>query len=117
MVVRRFRVGIQIHLEHNMWRIRPMPPSPQVVQTPIHLGIAYQTNSPYHEKEYSAFGEVNYQITDTLKATVGARWYKYDTSLNYEQSGIFSQSGNASQFTGSVATNADRSESEVQSSV
>ena len=68
------------------------------------FGIWYQANNPYDIKQYAAFAEGSYHFADALKATVGLRWYKYDTSIDYEQSGIYSQTGNASQFTGQVAS-------------
>jgi outer membrane receptor protein involved in Fe transport len=68
------------------------------------LGVEYQANNPYHVKQYAGFGETTYAFTETLKGTVGVRWYKYDTDMTFEQSGVFSQSGNASPYTGQIAT-------------
>jgi iron complex outermembrane receptor protein len=70
------------------------------------LGIGFQANTPYRETEYAGFGEVNYDITHTLKVTAGLRWYKYDTRVNVEQEGIFAQTGNASAFLDTIITNA-----------
>jgi outer membrane receptor protein involved in Fe transport len=68
------------------------------------LGVEYQANNPYHVKQYAVFGEGSYRVTDSLKATVGLRWYKYDTVMHFEQSGVFSQTGNLTAYTGQVAT-------------
>lgn len=68
-------------------------------------GILYQAYQPYHIKQYAAFGDASYKFTDTVKATVGARWYKYNTELNYEQLGVYTENGNATPFTGSVKAN------------
>jgi len=67
-------------------------------------GIAYQAYNPYHIKQYAAFAESSYRFANQIKATLGLRWYKYDTDLNFEQSGIYSQTGNASQFAGNVSS-------------
>ncbi len=69
-------------------------------------GILYQAYNPYHIKQYALFTEDSYRITDTLKATVGVRGFKFDEYVDYEQEGIFTQSGNATPFFGSVATSA-----------
>lgn len=66
-------------------------------------GLEYQANNPYHIKQYAAFGEGSYKITDLLKATVGLRWYKYDTRMHFEQAGVFSQTANANAYTGQVS--------------
>jgi iron complex outermembrane receptor protein len=67
-------------------------------------GIAYQASNPYRIKQYAAFAESSYRLDNGIKATVGLRWYKYDTDLNFEQSGLYSQTGNAQPFTGQVAS-------------
>ena len=33
------------------------------------------------DRDYAAFGELSFDITPTLTATAGGRWYKYDNSL------------------------------------
>lgn len=67
-------------------------------------GIAYQAYNPYHIKQYAAFAESSYRLNNGIKATVGLRWYKYDTDLNFEQSGLYSQTGNADAFAGQVSS-------------
>jgi iron complex outermembrane recepter protein len=68
------------------------------------LGISYQANDPYHINQYSAFAESSYLFANNVKVTVGARWFKYDTDLDFEQSGIYTETGNASLFTGHVSS-------------
>jgi outer membrane receptor protein involved in Fe transport len=67
------------------------------------LGVEYQANNPYHVKQYALFGEGSYKIASAWKATVGLRWYNYDTRMNFEQSGVYTQTGNATPFTGQVS--------------
>jgi len=43
--------------------------------------------SPTKQQQYALFGETSYAITDKLKATVGARYYKYDYSFSSTISG------------------------------
>lgn len=69
-------------------------------------GLEFQAHNPYSVKQYAAFGETSYQLTNALKGTVGLRWFKYDSSMDFEQSGLFSQTGNASQFLGQVKASA-----------
>jgi iron complex outermembrane receptor protein len=59
------------------------------------LGILYSPNEPYHINQSAAFAEASYAITDTLKGTVGARWYKYNSEQTVDQSGVLTLSGNA----------------------
>jgi iron complex outermembrane receptor protein len=59
------------------------------------LGILYTANIPYQLNQSSAFGEVSYRLTDTLKLTAGLRYYKFDTSVHATQAGIASQASNA----------------------
>ncbi len=65
-------------------------------------GIIYTDNSPYHIKQYALFAEGSYLITDTIKATIGVRGFKYQSLLDYDESGIYSSSGNATPVTGNV---------------
>lgn len=71
------------------------------------LGIAYQAHNPYLVKQYALFGETSYKISDTVKATVGLRWFKFDTEVDYETSGIYTSSGNSTPVAG-VVSSADR---------
>ncbi len=67
-------------------------------------GIGYQADNPYHIKQYAVFSESSYLFANGLKATAGARWYKYESDLDFEQSGIYSETGNATQYTGQVSS-------------
>jgi iron complex outermembrane recepter protein len=67
-------------------------------------GIVYLADNPYHIKQFALFGEASYQITPTVKATVGARYFDFDNSITYYQSGIETESGNAVPTTGAVAS-------------
>ena len=59
------------------------------------LGIIYAPNQPYHIKQYAAFFDASYQFLSKYKLTVGARYYKYDSEVVSEQSGLFTVTGNA----------------------
>lgn len=58
-------------------------------------GILYQAHNPYHMDQYAVFGELNWTLTDRLKLTTGLRWYRFDTNVDEESSGIATASGNA----------------------
>ncbi len=58
-------------------------------------GIIYQAHNPYQMKQYAAFGEGTYALTDNLKLTAGVRYYKYDSRADEETSGFATDSGNA----------------------
>jgi outer membrane receptor protein involved in Fe transport len=45
--------------------------------------------------QYAVFGEVNWALNERLKLTTGLRWYKFDTDVDEESSGIATASGNA----------------------
>jgi iron complex outermembrane receptor protein len=70
------------------------------------LGLDFQGHNLYDVKQDALFGETSYQFTDAIKGTVGLRWFKFDTRLDYEESGISSNSGNATPYTGSISGNA-----------
>jgi iron complex outermembrane recepter protein len=59
------------------------------------LGIIYQAHNPYHLKQYAAFGEGTYALTDTLKVTAGLRYYHFESRADEETSGFATDSGNA----------------------
>ncbi|MBS0366339.1 MAG: TonB-dependent receptor [Proteobacteria bacterium] len=58
-------------------------------------GYIYVGHIPYNMKQYAAFSELSYQFTPAWKASVGARYYKYDTEVHASQAGIFTQSVSA----------------------
>ena len=70
------------------------------------LGILATGNNPYRVKQYAIFGQSSYNLTSALKATVGLRWYRYDTLLNTDVSGVFTDSGNASHLYGRTSIGA-----------
>jgi iron complex outermembrane recepter protein len=47
----------------------------------------FETDASY--REYALFGELNYNFTPRLKATVGARWYDYRLQLDTVANGFF----------------------------
>jgi iron complex outermembrane recepter protein len=58
-------------------------------------GILYQAHNPYSIKQYAIFGEGTYAFTNNWKATVGLRWYKFDSVANEETTGLLATTGNA----------------------
>ncbi len=44
-------------------------------------GTLWLTEQKRIDKDYAAFGELTYDFTDTLSATAGGRFFKYDNSL------------------------------------
>ena len=67
-------------------------------------GIFYDATQPYHITQYAGFGEASYKITDHWKATVGLRYFSYDTNVTEQQSGIATVSGNAGVTSASYRT-------------
>jgi len=63
-------------------------------------GITYFANNPYTVNQYAGFGELSYKFSD-FTATVGGRYFSYHSEDEYETSGIFVVTGNATQITGS----------------
>jgi iron complex outermembrane receptor protein len=58
-------------------------------------GIIFESYDPYYETQYAVFGEGSYKLTDTWKATIGARYSHFANDLALAQSGILTLSGNA----------------------
>ena len=58
-------------------------------------GIIFESYDPYYETQYAVFGEASYKLTDTWKATIGARYSHFSNDLDLAQSGILTLSGNA----------------------
>jgi outer membrane receptor protein involved in Fe transport len=67
-------------------------------------GIAGLWRNPYTIDQYAVFGESSYKFTDTLKLTVGARYYDFSNRLNYVGDGFLNPTGNANPYTGSVSS-------------
>jgi iron complex outermembrane recepter protein len=59
-------------------------------------GILSQVDTPYFIKQYAAFGELSYALSDAWKATVGLRHYDFRVTSGEggDQSGVFG-TGNA----------------------
>jgi iron complex outermembrane receptor protein len=57
-------------------------------------GILYEGDVSYFIKQYAAFGEISYALSDQWKATVGLRHYDFRVNFGGDQSGIFA-TGNA----------------------
>ena len=72
-------------------------------------GILFQSDDPYFIKQFAAFGEISYALSDAWKATVGLRHYDFRVNAGENQSGVFA-SGNTqpivaafgASFTGTV---------------
>lgn len=69
-------------------------------------GIVYDANNPYHVDQYAVFGEASYKVLNNLTATVGLRYFSYDTKVDESESGIGTTSGNATPTTATYSTSA-----------
>lgn len=58
-------------------------------------GLVYVAHIPYDMKQYAGFADLSYQFQPSLKLEVGGRYYKYDSTVNASQAGIFTQSVSA----------------------
>ena len=58
-------------------------------------GVIFDDNNPNVMKQSAVFGETSYKITDTLKATVGVRYFKFTVANNSHQCGVGTGTGNA----------------------
>ena len=67
-------------------------------------GIIYLATNPYHIKQFAAFGEASYHFLPTLKGTIGLRYFKFDNSITYYQSGLLAASANAVPTLGGVSS-------------
>lgn len=65
------------------------------------LGITYYSNSPYTIDQYAGFGEMSYSFSPWT-ATVGGRFFKYNSKFGFLENGIFSFSGNTVPTTGGI---------------
>jgi outer membrane receptor protein involved in Fe transport len=50
-------------------------------------GVFFQSNNPYHLKQWALFGDGTYKITDTLKLALGVRYYSYDSDIGEKEWG------------------------------
>jgi len=44
------------------------------------VGIIYESNNPYKIEQAALFADGSFKITDTLKFSTGARWYRYQST-------------------------------------
>jgi outer membrane receptor protein involved in Fe transport len=56
-------------------------------------GVIFRNDIIRTDKQYGAFGELTYQLTDTLSTTLGARWYDIEVDLMGSAAGSFSNKG------------------------
>jgi outer membrane receptor protein involved in Fe transport len=54
-------------------------------------GVVYSGDNLYRVRQYAAFADGSYKITDNWKLEAGARWYRYQSGLFTESSGLFAQ--------------------------
>lgn len=71
------------------------------------MGVFFNTNNPYKISQKALFGEASYNLPLNLKATAGLRWYSYDTSVNIDQWGTGTASGNATPTLAHVSASAN----------
>ena len=50
----------------------------------------YNADLPYTIEQLAVFGEVTFDVSDTLHLTVGGRWYDFDETRTITQGGVFS---------------------------
>src|ERR1700722_12998003 len=58
-------------------------------------GVIFNDNNPNIMKQSAVFGQVSYNITDQLKATVGVRYFKFTVANTSHQCGVGTGTGNA----------------------
>jgi outer membrane receptor protein involved in Fe transport len=56
-------------------------------------GVIFRNDIIRSDKQFGAFGELTYQLTDTLSTTLGARWYDIEVDLKGSAAGSFSNKG------------------------
>lgn len=61
----------------------------------------YNADIPYDLSQIAIFGEVSYDFTDRLTATVGGRYYAFDESRRFVSGGLFPNGDNARDKTSS----------------
>ena len=61
------------------------------------FGVAtlYHETVPQNFNQKSVFGELSYQVTPQIKATVGLRYYNFDNTFSTSEYGFFGPNGNA----------------------
>ena len=56
-------------------------------------GVIFRNDIIRTDKQHGVFGELTYQLTDTLSTTLGARWYDIEVDLKGSAAGSFSNKG------------------------
>ena len=59
----------------------------------------YNAYLPYDLKQLAVFGEVNYQVNDDFKMTVGSRFYDYEEERQFISGGLFANGDNQTDST------------------
>jgi iron complex outermembrane receptor protein len=70
-------------------------------------GTVYDSNNPYTLKQSAAFGDVTYRFTPSVSLTTGLRYYRFDSKLDYFQTGIGTATGTNVPTAGSNGTSAN----------
>ncbi len=50
-------------------------------------GVYFQSNNPYHLKQWALFADGTYKITDVLKLGLGVRYYSYESDIGEKEWG------------------------------
>ncbi|MBL8513051.1 MAG: TonB-dependent receptor, partial [Betaproteobacteria bacterium] len=58
------------------------------------LNSPYNADIPYNLKQKAIFGEMSYEMSKQLTATVGGRFYDYDEERTFKSGGLFSDGNN-----------------------
>ncbi len=58
------------------------------------LESPYNADIPYNLKQTAIFGEMSYEVTRQLTATVGGRYYDYEEERTFKSGGLFSDGNN-----------------------
>jgi iron complex outermembrane receptor protein len=69
-------------------------------------GIVYNSDNPYTLKQSAAFGDVTYRFNPSLSLTAGLRYYRFDSKLDYFQTGIGTATGTDIPTAGANGTSA-----------
>jgi outer membrane receptor protein involved in Fe transport len=61
-------------------------------------GVIYEGDLNYRVRQYAAFADASYKITDNWKFEAGLRWYRYQSASTNVNSGFFSAPGPVQTF-------------------
>ena len=87
----------QEHYFDLQWTVPDLNPAQSVVQNET---VIWQTNQDRVDRDAAAFGEVYFDVTDTVTLIGGARYFEYENSL-------FGFNGNVGHCTGFIDANGD----------